>query len=145
MFADAETCSESLEHSWRRLRAAGLAVVLAAGLLAAGLAGASSASASAATMVTQSAKGGVLKNGRLTLRGVSGRVTYVLNTGRQGTLSVRRLHRRLFLPGEPATGTLHVAGFRRVSDFLCGRTGWSCQGSRSSKWILNAASAAVQL
>ena len=112
MFADAETRSESLDRSWRRLRAAGLAVALAAGLLAAGLAGSSSASASAATMFTQSAKGGVLKDGRLTLRGVSGRVTYVLNTGRRGTLSVRRLHRRLFLPGLRATGTLHVAGDR---------------------------------
>jgi hypothetical protein len=27
-------------------------------------------------------------------------------------VSVRRLHRRLFLPGKPATGTLHVAGHR---------------------------------
>jgi hypothetical protein len=119
MFADTETRSESLEQSWRRLRAAGLAVALAAGLLAAGLAGASSASASAATMVTQSAKGGVLKDGRLTLRGVSGRVTYVLNPGRRGTLSVRRLHRRLFLPGGPrrarCTWRATAAGTSRAS------------------------------
>jgi hypothetical protein len=112
MFAYVESRSDSVNQSSPRLRAAALAVALAAFFLAAGLAGASSASASGATLVTQSAKGGVLKGGRLTLRGVSGRVTYVLNTGRRGTLSVRRLHRRLLLPGLPATGTLHVAGYR---------------------------------
>ena len=70
------------------------------------------ASAAGATLFTQSAKGGELESGRLTLRGVSGRVTYVLNNGRPGTLSVGRLHRRLLPPGLPATGTLHVAGYR---------------------------------
>jgi hypothetical protein len=46
------------------------------------------------------------------LRGVAGRVTYVTNAGRSGRLSVRRLHRRIIVPGRPATGTLHVAGQR---------------------------------
>jgi hypothetical protein len=86
---------------------AGLVAVLVGWLLAA-----APASAATAKMFTQSAKGGELKGGRLTLRGVSNRVTYVLNTGRRGTVSVRRLHRRHFLPGLPATGTLHVAGHR---------------------------------
>lgn len=98
------------ERGSRRLWVAGLAAAVAAGLLAAGLAGASAASA--ATVVTHSAKGGVFKDGRLTLRGVSGRVTYAISGGRSGTASVRRLHRRVFLPGAPATGTLHVAGLR---------------------------------
>jgi hypothetical protein len=38
-------------------------------------------------------------------------VSYV-NSGRAGIVPVRRLHRRFFLPGRPATGTLHVAGYR---------------------------------
>ena len=106
-----ETWRRSPRRVWRAGRPfwlAGLALA-AAGLCALVPA---TASAAGATLVTQSAKSGKLQGGRLTLRGVSGRVAYVLNTGRRGTLSVRRLHRRLFLPGLPATGTLHVAGYR---------------------------------
>jgi hypothetical protein len=78
--------------------------------LAVGLAGAWEASA--ATVMTHSAKSGEYKGGRLILRGVGGRVSYAISSGRAGTVSVRRLHRRLFLPGLPATATLHVAGMR---------------------------------
>jgi hypothetical protein len=110
MLADIRAGSASFEQSCRRLRVAGLAVVLATALSAAGLAGASVASA--ATLVTHSAKSGELGGGRLTLHGVSGRVSYAISGGRSGTMSVRRLHRRLFLPGLPATGRLRVAGQR---------------------------------
>jgi hypothetical protein len=119
MFASKEDHFGSPRETWRRsprgvwragrpFRFAGLALA-AAGLCALVPA---TASAASATLITHSAKSGELQGGRLTLRGVSGRVTYVLNSGRRGTLSVRRLHRRLFLPGLPATGTLHVAGYR---------------------------------
>jgi hypothetical protein len=111
MFADTRQRSGSFERTGWRVAAAvwvaGLVAVLVGWLLAA-----APASAATAKMFTQSATGGELQGGRLTLHGVSGRVTYVLNTGRRGTLSVRRLHRRQFLPGLPATGTLHVAGYR---------------------------------
>jgi hypothetical protein len=111
MFADTRQRCGSLERTGWRVAAAvwvaGLVAVLVGWLLTA-----APASAATAKMFTQSAKGGELQGGRLTLHGVSGRVTYVLNTGRRGTLSVRRLHRRQFLPGLPATGTLHVAGYR---------------------------------
>ena len=110
MFVDTGAGTASVEETWRRLRVGVLAVVLAAALSAAGLAGASAASAAA--VFTHSAKSGELGGGRLTLHGVSGRVTYVVSGGRSGTVSVRRLQRRLFLPGLPATGTLHVAGHR---------------------------------
>jgi hypothetical protein len=64
-------------------------------------------------MFVHSAKSGELQGGRLTLRGVGRKVTWVTNGGRSGVVSVARLHRRLFLPGTPpATGTLHVAGRR---------------------------------
>jgi len=66
-----------------------------------------------ATMFVHSAKSGELQGGRLILRSVGRRVTWVTNGGRSGVVSVARLHRRLFLPGTPpATGTLHVAGRR---------------------------------
>ena len=111
MVADTRQRSGSLERTGWRVAAAvwvaGLVAVLVGWLLTA-----APASAATAKMFTQSAKGGELQGGRLTLHGVSGRVTYVLNTGRRGTQSVRRLHRRQFLPGLPATGTLHVAGYR---------------------------------
>jgi hypothetical protein len=110
MFADAITDVGSFEPGRRRLRVAGLLAVLVAGLLAAGVAGASSASA--ATGIKHSAKGGELRDGRLILRGVSGRAAYEIEGGRSGTVSVRRLHRRVFLPGRPATGTLDVASRR---------------------------------
>jgi hypothetical protein len=110
MIVDTETQSGNLEQTFRRLRVAGLVAVVAAALFAAALASASAASAAAT--VVHSAEGGELKGGRLTLRGVSGRMTYATSAGRSGTLSVRLAHRRLFLPGKPATGTLHVAGHR---------------------------------
>jgi hypothetical protein len=60
-----------------------------------------------------SATSGELGGGRLTLHGVSRRVTWAHNSGRSGVLAVRRMHRRLFAAREPtATGTLHVAGHR---------------------------------
>jgi hypothetical protein len=47
----------------------------------------------------------------LALLGVSGRVTWISNTGRSGVIRVGRLHRRLFsVAARPATGTLHIAG-----------------------------------
>jgi hypothetical protein len=118
MFADTEQRSRTFEQRGDRLRwraggalsAAGLAAVVAAGLVAALLASASAASA--ATLVSHSAKSGELSGGRLVLRGVSGRATYVTGTGRAGTVPVRRLHRRLFQPGKPATGALNPAGYR---------------------------------
>jgi hypothetical protein len=92
----------------RSLTLAGL-VVLAAGLVVAAPA---QAGTPYATTYTHSAKSGELKGGRLTLRGVAGRVTYATNAGRSGRVSVRRLHRRVIVPRRPATGTLHVAGHR---------------------------------
>src|SRR5436190_21100788 len=66
-----------------------------------------------ATVFTHSAKSGVLRGGRLTLHGVSRRVTAVTNAGHSGVVSVTRLQARLFGHGiPPATGTLHVAGDR---------------------------------
>ena len=62
--------------------------------------------------MSHSAQSGELRGGRLILRGVSGRASYVTDDGRSGTTSVRRLHRRVFLPGKPATGVLHIAGAR---------------------------------
>jgi hypothetical protein len=70
-------------------------------------------SSSAATpLFTHSAKSGELGAGRLTLHGVRAGVSWVMGGGRAGVVHVRRLHRRLFLPSAPATGTLHVAGHR---------------------------------
>jgi hypothetical protein len=88
----------------RATRATALAAVLVAGVLA----GASLASA--AVIVSYSAKSGGFHAGRVTLRGVSGRARYVTDVGRSGTVSLRRLHRRVFLPGKPPTGVLHIAG-----------------------------------
>jgi hypothetical protein len=93
--------------SWRL---AGLAA-LAAGLSAA-VPATASAGVGGAAMFTHSAKSGELGGGRLTLRGIGRRVTWVTNDGRSGVVTIRRLHRRLFLPRRPATGTLHVAGHR---------------------------------
>lgn len=85
-------------------RAAALAAVLIVGVLA------SASLASAAVIVSYSAKSGAFHAGRVTLRGVSGRARYVTDAGRSGTVSLRRLHRRVFLPGRPPTGVLHIAG-----------------------------------
>jgi hypothetical protein len=91
------------------LRLAGLLVAVAAGLLAAALAGASWASAT--MVVTHSAEGGELRDGRLILRGVSGRATWATNAGRSGVISVRRLHRRVFPARKPgAVPALGQAG-----------------------------------
>jgi hypothetical protein len=78
--------------------------VLVAGVFA------SASLASAAVIVSYSAKSGGFHAGRVTLRGVSGRARYVSDAGRSGTVSLRRLHRRVFLPGKPPTGVLHIAG-----------------------------------
>jgi hypothetical protein len=110
MFADREQHSPSFGRTRRRAGAAGLAALLAAGLVAAAPA-AAHAAAGDATVFTHSARSGQLKDGRLTLRGVSGRVAYATNAGRSGLVPVRTLH-QLILPGKPATGMLHVTGRR---------------------------------
>ena len=85
-------------------------VALAAMLSAVGL---SVSAAEGATVFMHSAKRGELKAGRLLLHGVRGRVTWARDDGRSGVVAVKRLHRRVFMPGVPhATGTLHVAGHR---------------------------------
>jgi hypothetical protein len=116
MFAETEQRSRTFEQKGDRSRprvgravsAACLAAVLAAGMLA------SASPASADIAVSHSAKGGELRGGRLILRGVSGRVSWwhVTDANTSGTESVRRMHRRLFLPGTPPTGRLHIAGSR---------------------------------
>ena len=94
-----------------RLFAAVLAVVLAAAAFAAALVLAAAPAHGAVTFV-HSAKSGELRGDRLVLHGIGRRVSWVTNTGRSGVVSIRRLHRRLFLPRRPATGILHVAGDR---------------------------------
>ncbi len=89
----------------RALSGAGLAAVLAAGL-------ANASPVFAEVVVSHSAKSGELRGGRLLLRGVSGRASYVTDAGRSGTTSVRWMHRRVFLPGKSAVGMLHIAGWR---------------------------------
>jgi hypothetical protein len=87
-------------------------VALVVGLVALAPATAA-ATPGAATVFTHSAKSGEFRGGRLTLRGVSRRVTAGTNAGHSGVVSVTRLHARLFGSGiAPATGTLHVAGDR---------------------------------
>jgi hypothetical protein len=105
------TFEQNRDRSRRRTRrtvhAAGFAAVLAAVF-------ASASPASADIAVSHSAKGGELRGGRLILRGVSGRVSWwdVSDANSSGTASVRRMHRRLFRPGAPVTGVLHIAGAR---------------------------------
>lgn len=95
----------------RRFRVAGLVGAFTAALVA--LAPMSApAEPGGERVFTQSAKGGELRDGRLILRGVGRRVTWISNRGGAGTVSVRRLHRMAFGQGQPATGTLHVAGNR---------------------------------
>jgi hypothetical protein len=65
-----------------------------------------------ATVFTHSAESGQLRGGLLTLRGVSRRVAWAHHGGRSGSVSVERLHRRLFFPETPPIGTLHIAGRR---------------------------------
>jgi hypothetical protein len=95
----------------RRFRVAGLVGAFTAALVAVAPMSAP-AEPGGERVFTQSAKGGELRGGRLILRGVSGRVTWISNRGGAGTVSVRRLHRMAFGQGQPATGTLHVAGNR---------------------------------
>jgi hypothetical protein len=103
----------SLAGRGRRLRVAGLVAVVAAALVAlTPLSAQAQPQPGGAMVFTHSANGGELKGGRLTLRGVGRRVTWVHQAGRSGTVSVRRLHRTMFAPDKPATGTLHVAGHR---------------------------------
>jgi hypothetical protein len=100
-------------HDGRRGSLRGVALVaLAAALLAAAPATAQTPIAGP-TMFVHSAKSGHLKGGRLVLRAVGHHVTWASHGGRNGTLAVPRLHRRLFSPGTTApTGVLHVAGHR---------------------------------
>jgi hypothetical protein len=96
--------------------------VLAAGTVAVALstvgAGPAAAAVSAqtpsagGTVFVHSAQSGELGGGRLTLRGVGRLVTWSQPSGRSGLLSITRMHRLLFSAGDPATGTLHVAGQR---------------------------------
>lgn len=65
---------------------------------------------SAAMVVSYSAKSGQFDGGRLLVRGVSGRARYLTDAGRTGRMSLTRLHQRVFLPGKPPTGMLHIAG-----------------------------------
>jgi hypothetical protein len=103
----------SLAGRSRRLRVAGLVAVVAAALVALmPLSAQAQPQPGGAMVFTHSAKGGELKGGRLTLRGVGRRVTWIHNAGRSGTTSVRLLHRAVFGPAKPVTGTLHVAGHR---------------------------------
>ena len=94
----------------RTIRAAGLAALAVAGLWAATASGSPPPSAGA-TVFVHSATSGELGGGRLTLHGVSRRVTWAHHSGRSGVMAVRRMHRRLFSGRKrAATGTLHVAG-----------------------------------
>jgi hypothetical protein len=112
VFSDTEQASGRVGETRGRFGAAVLAAVAAAGLWAATASG-TQPPAGGATMFVHSAGSGELRNGRLTLHGVSGKVTWAHDSGRSGVLAVRRLHRRLSAAGKPgATGTLHVAGHR---------------------------------
>ena len=63
------------------------------------------------TVYLHSAARGELDGGRLTLRGVSKRLTWAHHSGRSGVMAVKKMHRRVFADDAPeATGTLHVAG-----------------------------------
>jgi hypothetical protein len=114
MFADIGQRSGGFDGT-RRPGAAALVAVLAA--LPAAAVAASPAVAqtppAGSSVYVQSAKSGELRGSRLTLHGVSHRVTWAHNSGRAGVMAVRRLHRLLFARAKPApTGTLHVAGHR---------------------------------
>jgi hypothetical protein len=86
-------------------------LALAVGLLVL-VPAAAAARSGGATVFTHSAKSGELRGNLLTLRGVGSRLTWAHNSGRTGSVSVARLHRRLFSPEAPPVGTLHVAGRR---------------------------------
>jgi hypothetical protein len=93
------------------LVAGGLAVVVS--VVAPAAVGAARGPAVGGAVFVHSARSGELGGGRLTLRGVGARVTWTDDTGRAGTLSIKRMHLRAFGPGHAAvTATLHVAGQR---------------------------------
>ena len=98
-----------LDRGWigaGRLRLAGL------GVAAAALVALAPARADAGSMYVHSARSGEFAGGRLTLHGVGRNVTWSTTAGRAGVASITRAHKRLFAPGRPATGTLHIAGQR---------------------------------
>ena len=103
---------------------------------------ASASPASAGVEVSHAAQSGELRDGRLILRGVSGRASYVTDAGRSGTTSVRRLHRRVFLPGKPATGhAAHRGRARRPGADLQADQAALCRGApdrqlqgRAARW-----------
>jgi hypothetical protein len=105
-------------YARRGLGVSSFARVVGAAALAAALCSlapttaASAQSGVGSSVFVHSARSGELTGGRLTLRGVSRRVTAISSDGRSGVVSVTRLQSRLFLPGQPVTGVLHVAGFR---------------------------------
>jgi hypothetical protein len=107
-------------HLEARLRLSTIALAAAAALFVVIPANASAAPGGAA-MFVHSAQSGELQGGRLMLRGVGRQVTWVLNGGSSGVVSIARLHRRLFAPGTaPATGALHIAGQRGGSEATFG-------------------------
>jgi hypothetical protein len=87
-----------------------LAVALS--VAGAGPAAAAATPSASGTVFVHSARSGELGGGRLTLRGVGRLVTWSQPSGRSGVLSITRMHRLLFGSGNPAIGTLHVAGQR---------------------------------
>src|SRR3954451_9943855 len=103
-------------------------VLLAAGTAAAALsmvgAGPAAAAVSAKTpsasgaVFVHSAQSGELGGARLTLRGVGRLVTWSQPSGGSGVLSITRMDRLLFSSGNPATGTLHVAGQRGGDELI---------------------------
>jgi hypothetical protein len=118
MLTDAQQQFGRIDPSRRRrvrrtgaaVSAAGLAAVLAAAALLAGTASAARPPSGGAAMFTHSAAGGELRDGRLILHRVAGRVTWAHIGGGSGVIAVKPMHRMLFKPGTSATGTLHVAG-----------------------------------
>jgi len=95
------------------LAAATVAVALSmVGSGAAAAAVSAQAPSAGGTVFVHSARSGELGGGRLTLRGVGRLVTWSQPSGRSGVLSITRMNRLLFSSGNPATGTLHVAGQR---------------------------------
>jgi hypothetical protein len=107
MFADMKEHSGSFEKTWW---VAGLVAILVGSLLAAAPVSAQGPPRDG-TVYLHSATSGELGGGRLTLHGVSRRVTWAHHSGRSGVMAVKRMHRRLFSAKTPeATGTLHVAG-----------------------------------
>ena len=104
MLATSEAPSGNSAETRGRFRLAGLA------LATVGLVALAPASAHGATTVVHSAESGELAGGRLTLYDVGRKVTVTTNAGRSRVVRVKTMHRRLFSPRTPATGTLHVDG-----------------------------------